>query len=220
MNISDFFEEQILFINNRSLRQIVKDTLDDSPECIIHIGASSSGLHHPLYSLGEGGLMRHIKAAVNMAYSLIQTQFFDYMCKDTDMSGLNICYTKIREMLADAVYAALILHDCEKPDETPKHRTRFDHPLRAADSFVKHAEDFTSRENLSEEDKEYLEAVIPIVKSCISSHMGQFNTSFEFEELALPIPRNGLEWLVHLTDYLGSRKYLIFDFDVWKESDR
>ena len=219
MNISDFFEEQILFINNRSLRQIVRETLNDSPECIVHIGASSSGKYHPSYSLGEGGLMRHVKAAVNMAHSLIQTQFFDYMCKDTDMSGLNICYTKIREMLADAVYAALILHDCEKPDETPQHRTRFDHPLRAAESFAKHAEDYLSR-NVSDDNKKYLEAVVPIVKSCIASHMGEFNTSFRHESEALPIPRSGLEWLVHLTDYLGSRKYLIFDFDVWENCER
>ena len=60
MKISNYFINEIEYIQNDLLRNIVIDVLDNSPECIVHIPASSSGKYHPKYSLGEGGLMRHI----------------------------------------------------------------------------------------------------------------------------------------------------------------
>lgn len=62
MKVSEHFEQEIAHIVNEDLRKIVAETLDESPECIVHIPASSSGRYHPAYSLGEGGLMRNIQA--------------------------------------------------------------------------------------------------------------------------------------------------------------
>lgn len=76
MKNSEYFEKEISYINNPILREIVAKTLDNAPECIVHIPASSSGKYHPVYSLSEGGLMRHVKATVGMAHSLISTEIF------------------------------------------------------------------------------------------------------------------------------------------------
>ena len=218
MKNSEYYEKELGYINDDCLRRIVAKTLDNSPECIVHIPASSSGRYHPSYSLGEGGLMRHVKAAVGIAHSLIATDIFKnfiYGNKEIPTCVVTAC--------ADCVYAALILHDCMKPDDTPKHSTRFDHPLLAAKLFVDTAKSYLKGDAVLEDvevDMEYLEQVIPIIKSAIESHMGQFNTAPYAKGVVLPTPKTPIEQFVHLMDYLGSRKFLIFDFDVYNEVER
>ena len=48
----------------------------------------------------------------------------------------------------------------------------------------------------------------------ISTHMGQFNTDYKTGEEILPKPSNKAQAFVHLCDYLASRKYLEFNFEV------
>ena len=44
---------------NDDIKDFAIVLLDNLPEYIWHVGASSTGKYHPAYSLGEGGLMRH-----------------------------------------------------------------------------------------------------------------------------------------------------------------
>lgn len=210
MKTSELFKKEINYIVNETLQKIVIDTLDASPECIQTIPASSSGKYHPAYSLGDGGLARHIKAAVGIAHSMIETNIFKNMVLDVDTED-----TEIVAIYKDIAYAALILHDCKKPDDTPKHSTRFDHPLLAANLFKECARKYINQDNM-----DYMKMVVPLVHGCIASHMGQFCTAPYAKGIVLPKPKSGLEQFVHMCDYLGSRKFLIFDFDVYNNVKR
>lgn len=53
MKTSELFTKEIEYISDETLKKIVVDTLDASPECIQTIPASSSGKYHPVYSLGD-----------------------------------------------------------------------------------------------------------------------------------------------------------------------
>lgn len=220
MKTSNLFEKEINYIQNDILKTIVKDTLDESPECIQTIPASSSKRYHPEYavvvghvnedgSVYEGGLMRHVKAAVGIAHSMIETDIFKGVALSANASREDV------DIYADVAYAALILHDCVKPDDTEKHGTRFDHPLLAAKLFKEIAAKYITKDNL-----EYMKTVIPLVHSCIASHMGQWNSAPYAKGIVLPTPQSGIERFVHLCDYLASRKFLIFDFDVYNKTNR
>lgn len=209
LKVSEYFIKELGYIKNDTLRQIVIDTLDASPACIVEIPASSSGRYHPAYSLGEGGLMRHVKAAVGIAHCQIETDIFQCL-------GIDSAYTRDElSMYEDAVYAALILHDCCKPDDTPKHGTRFDHPLLAAKLFKDVATKYITKENL-----EYMKTIIPMIYKAIASHMGQWVSASYAKDVTLPKPETAFEWFVHQCDYLASRKFLLFDFDVYNEVKR
>lgn len=217
MTNADYFQKEIGYIKNNIIKTIVTDTLNNAPECIVHIPASSSGKYHPSYSLGEGGLMRHIKAAVGIAHSLIATEIFKNFIFGSDEK----VDSEMIDLYADCAYAALILHDCMKPDVESKNKsTRFDHPLLGAKLFTDTANDFISHYCISVKDKEILQTAVPLIKSAIESHMGQFTISNYMPDVILPKPKTTLEIFVHQMDYLASRKYLVFDFNIYEEVDR
>lgn len=118
-------------------------------------------------------------------------------------------------MYADAAYAALILHDCCKPDGTEKHGTRFDHPLLAANLFKE-----TAKKHINQSNMMYMKNVVPMVYGAIASHMGEWCSAPYAKGVVLPKPKTGIEQFVHLCDYLGSRKFLIFDFDKYDYKSR
>ena len=208
MKTSELFQKEIGYITNPTIQQIVADTLDASPECITKIPASSSGRYHPSYSLGEGGLVRHIKAAVGIAHCLIETENFKNLVLGNEFANED----KIPNY-KDCAYAALILHDCMKPDDSPKHRTRFDHPILAAELFKETAKKYINLDNM-----EYMKIVISLIYYAVASHMGEWNTARYAKGIVLPKPQNGLDNFVHLCDYLGSRKFLDFNFDKYFEN--
>lgn len=208
MKTSELFKKEINFIKNEHLRNIVANTLDASPECIQTIAASSSGKYHPKYSLGEGGLVRHTKATVGIAWSLIESDVLKGLTDDKND----------KEFYEDVVYASLILHDCCKPDDTPEHHTRFDHPLIGADLFAKISLEYIKNIYFSKDDKEHMKALIIMTFKCIQSHMGKYTTSSYVKNIVLPKPENNLEWFVHLCDLLSSRKYIEFNFDKYYET--
>lgn len=214
MKVSEHFKNELAYIKNDTLRKIVASTLDESPECIVTIPASSSGRYHPTYSLGEGGLMRHIKGTVGIAHCMIETDIFKNMIFGTNAEE-NLNYQKDREMYADAAYAALILHDCCKPDNTEKHGTVFDHPVLAANLFKETAKKYITQDNM-----QYMKRVVPMIHGAIASHMGQFCTAPYARGIVLPKPKSGIEVFVHMCDYLGSRKFLTFEFDKYDYNSR
>lgn len=213
MKTSEHFKNELAYIQNNTLREIVAATLDESPECIVTIPASSSGRYHPTYSLGEGGLMRHIKGAVGIAHCMIETEIFDKIV--TGKEDGSKLLAEQRNMYADAAYAALILHDCCKPDNTAKHSTVFEHPVLAANLFKETAKKYITQDNM-----QYMKMVVPMVHGAIASHMGQWNTAPYARGVVLPKPKTGIEIFVHMCDYLGSRKFLSFEFDKYDYNSR
>ena len=210
MKTSELYEKEIGYIKNPTLQKITKDVLDSAPECIQTIPASSTGKYHPAYSLGEGGLMRHVKGAVGIAHSLMQTDNFRNIVFGNG-------FEDIEQIAAykDCAYVALILHDSYKPDDTSKHSTRFDHPILAANAFKKAAKKYINNQNV-----EYMKLVVPLIFNAIASHMGEWSELKYAPGVVLPKPKCGLDNFVHLCDYLGSRKFLEFNFDVYNEVGR
>lgn len=214
MKTSELFKKEIGFIKSKHLQNIVINTLDASPECIQTIPASSSGRYHPTYSLGDGGLARHIRATVGFAYALIESSVLEGLLKAENRSA------GYDSHIEDAVYATLILHDCCKPDDTPKHSTRFDHPLEGAKLFKNVAKEYIeqNKNEICDEDMIYLKKVIPLIFNAIMCHMGKYNTAPYAKGIVLPKPTTAFEWFCHQCDLLSSRKYLEFDFEKYDKA--
>lgn len=98
---------------------------------------------------------------------------------------------------SDHIVSALILHDGCKSGKSSEGKYAVDHPLLVCDLI---------REDYKNSDTE-------LICSLISSHMGQWNTNFGSNVEVLPKPQNALQSVVHLADYLASRRYLDFNFD-------
>lgn len=217
MKLSDLLKKEISYIQDDILRDIVVDTLDNAPECIAIIPASSSGKYHPKADLKEGkiknngniesgGLINHIRTVTAIAHSLMNSNCFRDIVLGT---GADNYETLV--IFQDAAIAACILHDCYKAEDSdPLHKTQFDHPLKAAKLFKESAKRFMTADNM-----DYMKAVIPLVHSAISSHMGKWSTAKYAPGIKLPEPKLGIEVFVHLCDYIASRKFIDFNFEVY-----
>ena len=182
--ISKEFEKELGYIKNTKLQEFITKVLDSLPVYFSTIAASTTGKHHPSYALGEGGLLRHTKAAVGIAKELIG-------------SGL---FPKMNE---DVVYASLIVHDGLKCGNNGSQYTVFDHPLLISKFVEEKANEYNF------EDKE----LIKEIQKCVECHMGQWNTDRR-SSVTLPKPTTKIEKFVHLADYLASRKCLEYNFEV------
>jgi 23S rRNA maturation-related 3'-5' exoribonuclease YhaM len=175
---SETFDQELNYIEDTKLRNFVSNVLNQLPDYFRHIGASTSGKYHPAYTLGEGGLVRHTKAAVGIAKELIRAE---------------LPFAEIEDSIdSDVVYSALILHDGLKCGMWEDH-TAFDHPMLMA-HFIKDMAD-----KLNYEDSVYVRRIC----KCIESHMGKWNTNKDYG-YSLPTPKTGLQQLVHLCDVDGS----------------
>jgi len=185
------FQKELMLITNLSVRKMVSDILENVPEYFFHIPASSTGKYHPSYALGEGGLVRHVRAAVWIAQELI----------NLDPPGTWITEER------DIVIAALILHDCMKNGDGKDKYTVTEHPILMATLIDNYHMGAGA-----------LGAVLPEwaggISLCIRSHMGRWTKDFKTDKEVLPEPKNKLERFVHLCDYIASRKCLEFNFDV------
>ncbi len=95
----------------------------------------------------------------------------------------------------DYVICALLLHDTFKHGVTYSKYTLHNHPVLAAE----HVRAVCSRE--------FANNVAPLIES----HMGQWTTC-KWDKTVLLKPTSKLQQIVHLCDYLASRKYLTFEF--------
>lgn len=182
MRNSEIFYGELQLIKNKRLAEYVRRILDELvPDYFYIISASSTGKYHPWYSLGYGGLVRHTKAAVKIAYDLLQLEQYQH---------LN----------ADGIIAALILHDTFKHGKNTAEYTVVEHPIIAACEIANWAEYNVDIETRGE---------FNLICDYIKSHMGQWNT-FNRQEV-LPKPVTQEQKFVHLCDYLASRKYIIVE---------
>lgn len=97
---------------------------------------------------------------------------------------------------SDYIVSALILHDGCKSGRIKQQYTQHDHPIQVCNLI---------KENYQDKNSE-------LICSLISSHMGQWSTG-RGSSVILPKPQNVLQSLVHLADYLASRRYLDFNFE-------
>ena len=65
------FRTEINYIKDTSLRKDLRKLISMLPNYFFEVPASSTGKYHPKFALGEGGLIRHTKVAVRIAYELL-----------------------------------------------------------------------------------------------------------------------------------------------------
>ena len=65
------FEKELEYIVDDNIKESAKTMIELLPDYFFHEAASSTGKYHPSYALGDGGLVRHTKAAVRVAYELL-----------------------------------------------------------------------------------------------------------------------------------------------------
>lgn len=178
-------------IQNEDIKQFCKSYLNDTPDWFFEVPASSSGKYHPSYSLGVGGLQRHtISATIFLNYLLSLEQYYSQF---TD-----------REM--DLMRVAILLHDSRKQGENEsKKHTVFEHPLYGAQAVMEYKCDV----DLSDAERKF-------IAECIASHMGEWNTN-KRSKVELPKPTKLHQQLVHLADYLASRREVDVDFSAFSK---
>lgn len=183
---ADAFAKELTYIKNDRIRESARELIEKVPEYFFHEAASSTGKYHPDFSQGEGGLLRHTKAAVRIAYEILSTETFgDFYTNDEK----------------DLMILAIIMHDTVKRGNNETY-TRFDHPLLAS-KLVRDNKDLTK---LTEEE-------IDLICSSIETHMGQWTKDYSGNE-TLEKPKTKYQRLVHLCDFLSSKKFLDVKFDV------
>jgi len=172
---------------NEDIKEFAIELLNNLPEYIWHVGASSTGKYHPAYSLGEGGLMRHQIAVVRFLNFFLELEQYG--------AGMTS-----RER--DLMRTAALIHDGMKSgtqdDYNKSKYTKFNHPILMAEVVRS-----TDGLNTSERD---------FIAHCIESHMGQWALDKK-TNVELPKPKDEYQKLVHLADYLASRKSLAMDFE-------
>ena len=181
------FSNELSRIVNDNMRQFAEVCIAEIPDYFFDVPASSSGKYHPKYAVLDHGLLYHVKAACIMLEHFL---WLDHISK------------QFSDREKDMMRIALILHDSRKSgrtDEEKSEHTLFKHPLIAAEEIEKHKNDGIIRPN----------EVFQIARM-VSSHMGQWTTS-KYEDGELPRPYTNAEELVHMSDYLASRKGIIIE---------
>lgn len=191
---SKIFDSLLSTFENEDIKEFAKECIKVIPNYFWNVGASSTGKYHPQYALGDLGLARHTCALVRFLNHILSID-----CYKNDFTS--------RER--DLIRVAGIMHDSMKSgndeDYLASKYTKFDHPILAAQEVRK------------------IVGVIPeneleLIAHTIESHMGQWNKD-KRSSCVLPLPENKYQKLLHLADYLASRKDIevLFDDEYTKE---
>ena len=182
------FDSILNTIENEDIRHFAEECIETIPDYFWEVGASSTGKYHPQYALGELGLARHTCALVRFLNHILNVDCFG---------------DKFTSREKDLMRVAGMMHDTRKSgddaDYAKNKYTKFDHPILAANE-IRSLIGFISPEELE------------IVATTIESHMGQWNTD-KRRSVVLPLPTNKYQKMVHLADYLASRKDIEVLFD-------
>ena len=181
----EVFRRELDYITNSRIRESCEVILDMLPDYFYEIPASSTGKYHPDFSLGTGGLVRHVKVAVRLAKELL------------DDSCIGDKYTNNEK---DIMIFTLILHDGLKSGIVYNRYTQANHPTLIK-NFVLENKD---KINLTDEE-------LDLFSHCVESHMGSWNKDYDGNEI-LPVPKTKYENFVHMCDYLSSKKFLDVKF--------
>lgn len=188
MITNDIFTAEVKLICDETIRSFTEKAIGFLPEYFFKIPSSSSGKFHPPYALGEGGLVRHTKAAVNIAYCMFE---------NTTICG------KFTSRHKDLIIAALLLHDGLKSGRNQEAHTVSAHPVLVTEYLEEKFEEFYSGEYTK-----LMKELFPLIES----HMGQWNTTKE-GVVHSPLPASGPAKYVHMCDYLASRKFIEINFN-------
>lgn len=184
----DVFEFELGLIQNEKIKEYAIAAINILPEYFFHIPASSTGKYHPKYALGEGGLVRHVKACARFADECFRLDWYNVLTRDEK----------------DLVIVSMLLHDGWKSGTSDKKSqyTADDHPLIAA----RELRDSQELKGIISEEYE------KIIQENILTHMGQWRFFRNTNEAFAPKPATNSQKLVHFVDYVCSRKMFEVEF--------
>ena len=201
MDKCEIFRDELNLITNYDIREIVENCLNNAPDYFYEVPASSSGKYHSKQDLGHMGLIRHTKTVVWCAIDLLRCEQF----------------VKENNDYKDVIVASCLLHDIKTRINNYDKYTTAKHPLLGSELFMKEVEntiDFLKSNGIADSELDYLKKQCGRISNCIKSHMGIWNRDYKTKEEILPKPSTKLEVLVHLADYIASRKYInMYDLD-------
>ena len=187
----DVFKVELDRFKNQNIRSSAETILEMIPDYFYEVPASSTGKNHPAFPLGEGGLVRHVKVAMRVLEEMFRDEAF----------GTYDDYKK------DLIRMALILHDGFKSGLTNTGHTCLEHPVIMSDFILNNIDQLS----ISEEDAQF-------VADLILTHMGPWNKDSE-GNVIMPVPQTREELLVHLCDYMSSRRFIDVCFENNEISD-
>lgn len=186
MKNCEYFTQEIGYIRNEKIKNSLIYMIEKLPDYFFLVPAASTGKYHPSYAQGEGGLLRHSKAAFRIGYELLSNPI------------IGDKYTSDEK---DLMLMGLLIHDGLKLGKEENKYTQFNHPILMA--------------NYMEEEKENLELTDDerkLVCDVIKTHMGPWTTDYQGNEV-LEKPKTKFQNFVHMCDYLASRKCILVPFD-------
>ena len=186
MDKEGMFLDELDYIKDANLQESLIKIIESIPDYLYKVPASSTGKYHPSYALGEGGLLRHSKAAMRIGYELLN---------DPSIGDKYTSHEK------DLMLMALLVHDGLKLGLPEERYTRFDHPILMANFIKDNREEYS----LTEEDATFMADVI-------KTHMGPWTKDYNGIEL-LEKPKTKYQNFVHMCDFLASKKCLLVPFD-------
>ena len=186
MNKEEMFLDELSYIKEEKRSEALLNIINLLPDYWFSEPASSTGKYHPEYALGDGGLLRHSKAAMRIGFELLNDPCIGdkYTTKEKDL-----------------MLMSLLVHDGLKLGLPKEKYTRFDHPILMANYIIENHEKI----GLEKQDAEFMADVI-------KTHMGPWTTDYNGNEV-LEKPKNKYQNFVHMCDFLASRKCLLVSFD-------
>ena len=182
----EMFLDELSYIKDDNYQEALLNIINMLPEYWFHEAASSTGKYHPEYALGEGGLLRHSKAAMRIGFELLENPAIGNKYTDREK---------------DLMLMSLLVHDGLKLGLPQEKYTRFDHPILMGKFIVDKREEI----GLSEEDAKFMNDVI-------KTHMGVWTKDYNGNEVLEP-PKTKYQNFVHMCDFLASRKSILLPFD-------
>lgn len=181
----DTFEKELGTIKNESIRDFTRVMLSKALPYFWVAPSSSTGKYHPKQSNGEGGLVRHTKAAAYFATAFARS--YGLTPKETDYA-----------------ISAVLLHDLCKygipggKHTTPKHdKESADYVMNMGKSYVAACDSFTS---------------VDLIEICkgIAHHTGPW-TKHERKK-QFPEEYTKIETVVHISDMASAQKAVAIEY--------
>lgn len=171
------FMRELNLITSPEVANLVEEALSQVSSGFYTAKASSTGKYHSKSNNTSGGLVRHTQEVFYMAFQIINLKQYQ---------------TKLSLLDRDVILAACLLHDVCKSGRGFQNTTSVhNHPLLVRGLL----------RGLSGQRLE----IWSRISTAVESHSGEFTTNFR-SNVVLPEPSNLVGEIVHLADFLASRR--------------
>lgn len=186
----DMIAEIVQGLETDEVKTLATAIINDLPDYWYTVAASSSGKYHPSYTVRENGLFLHSCAVFKFATYMLELEQYKTQFSPEERDGIKI---------------GALCHDGNKHGLDSHGHTIFAHPVVMAEKIRNYKGQGIASDN-----------IIDFVADVVETHMGEWNTNKREPNTILPKPVTLGQQLLHLADYLASRKDVEIHFDTVK----